>query len=161
MKNVYIASVNPMHFSHWNTLKEAKEKLNEKVYLCIGQNDLKDGGLFSLEERAYIAHNFYGIPKEDIVLLFTKEIILEAITNAKNIVRGIRSEKDLVEIEAISKHYGVIENSKKLFPIFVSDEMKEISSSKLIQKIKTGEYKPEDNWIPVELLSLIKEKLKL
>ncbi len=161
MKNVYIASVNPMHFSHRNTLKEAEKKLGEKVYLCIGQNALKNGGLFSLEERAYIANHFYGIPMEQIKLLPTRDTALDVIKNAQNIVRGIRNEKDLLELQKLAEHYGVNEESSKLFPIIVPYKMKEISSSLLIKKIISGEYNPTDQWIPESLLLLIKEKLNL
>ena len=148
-----------MHFSHWNTYKKAQQQLNEEIYLCIGQNALKNDGLFSLEERMYIANYFYGIPKKYIILLPNKEIILETIKNAKKIIRGIRSEKDLKELEILVKYYDVGGSLDKLFPICVPKEMQDISSSKLIENIKTGIYKPENNWIPIELLSLIKQKL--
>lgn len=160
MKNVYIASVNPMLFSHLDTYNEAQKKLNEKIFLCIGRDSLKSEGLFSLEERADIAHNFYGIPKQDIILLSNEGIIREIIKNSAKIVRGIRSWKDLVELKTLIEYYGVTEDTKKLFPIHVPKEMRDISSSLLIQKIMDDEYKQEDNWIPAGLHSLIKEKLR-
>ena len=104
MKNVYLASLNPMHFSHRNTFLEAERQLNQKVFLCICQNALKDGGLFTLEERVEIAHKFYGIPREQIIMLSKKEEIISVIKNSTKIIRGIRSEKDLVEVKKLVEH---------------------------------------------------------
>lgn len=161
MKNIYLASVNPMHFSHLNTFLEAQKKLGEVVYFCICHNLTKKEGIFSLEERADIAHRFYDVPIEQIVILPDKDAIVSAIRNSQVIIRGIRSEADIAEVKKLVEHYGVQGDFDKGLLITVPDSMKQISSSRLIEKIKLGEYKTDDNWIPPELLSTIKEKLKV
>ncbi len=161
MENIYIASVNPMHFSHLNTYKEAQIILNASVTLCIGQNDLKTLGLFSIEERSCIAQTFYGIPKDKILLLESIDYTLEIIRNSKRIIRGIRGEKDFLELDKICKHYGVSDQSDKLLAITVPESMREISSSRLIEKIKSNQYRVEDNWIPEGLLKIILKKLNI
>ncbi len=158
MKNVYLASLDPMHFSHWNTWKEAEKLLQEKVFLCICQNSLKDQGRFTLNERADFANKFFNVPKEQIVILSKKESIVSAIKNATNIIRGIRSEKDIIEIQKLVEHYGVLEDCKKLIAINVPENLKIISSSALIEKIKVNNYNPNENWIPKEMFNLIKER---
>ena len=69
---VYLASINPMHYSHLNTWTEARKQLGREVYLCICQNNLKSTGLFSLEERKNIARKYYKIPENLIVILPNK-----------------------------------------------------------------------------------------
>lgn len=161
MKNVYLVSLNPMHYSHLHTWVEAQKKLNEKLFLCICQNMLKTTGLYNIEERAEIACKYYNIPSKQIVLLFDKNQIVNTIKNAQVIVRGIREEKDLLEIIKLCEHYNIdlSNNAQKLLSIEVPKEMKEISSSNLIARIKSSTYMLEDNWIPEKLFFLIKEKI--
>ena len=161
MKNIYLASVNPMYFSHLNTFLEAQRELGEMVYFCICHNPTKNTGVFSLEERVDIAHRFYAIPTEQIVILKNKDDIISAIRSSQVIVRGIRSEADMIEIRKLIEHFGVTEDFGKGLLITVPENMKQISSSRLVEKIRNGDYKLDDNWVPPKLVQIIKDKLKI
>jgi len=161
MENIYIASLNPMHFSHLNTWERAQEILGSKVFLCIGQNMAKTSGLFSLEERAEIAIKYYNIPIGQVVLLYNQEEIISAILNAKRIVRGIRNEKDWLELRQLVELYNVKDQERKILDILVPPDLVNISSRKLIEKISNHSYRREDNWIPGELINVIYNKITL
>lgn len=134
--------------------------LKEEVYFCLCQNDLKDEGLFSLEERRKILIEFYNVPKNKIVLLKNKEEIQVTVFNCEKIIRGIRSFQDIEEIEKLAEAYKLQEHLKQVIIIEVPDSKKMISSSKLIELIKNGKYNPKMNWVPKKLINLIKNKIK-
>jgi phosphopantetheine adenylyltransferase len=158
-KNLYLTSVNPMHNSHLNTLKIAETMLGEEVVLGICKNELNDNGLFSLEERKFIAETFFDIPSGKILILDSKEKIVAAIQQADKIIRGARSKNDLSYSDELAKVYNVEAYKSKLVFIDVPEEMKEISSSRLVALIKEDKYSPELNWIPKKLLSFIGQKI--
>lgn len=160
MKNIYLLSGNPVHFSHINTWKTAQILLEDDVYFCLCQNDLKKKGLFSLEERRGILINFYQIPEEKIILLKDKKEIINEIQKSKFIIRGIKDATSIIEIEKLAKHYNAEKYFNKLVRIKVPDYLKDISSSKLINLIQKNEYKKSMNWVPENLIKLIKDKLK-
>jgi phosphopantetheine adenylyltransferase len=158
MRNIYLASVNPMHYSHLHTYKKACE-IHGIVFLCIVQNELKSQGLFSVEERSQIASEYYGIPSSRIKILHNRNEVITAIRKSEKIIRGIRGEKDILEIQKLVGHYGVEEDFNKLSQILVPDELKEISSSKLIERIKNNTYVVSDNWIPESLYYVMRNRL--
>jgi len=160
MRNIYLLSGNPVHLSHINTWETAKTILEEDVYFCLCQNDLKDGGLFYLEERKKILINFYNVPENKILLLKNREDIFNEIKDSKSIIRGIRDIEDIFEIEKLAEYYNAEKYFTKLVKIKVPDHLKNISSSKLINLIKKNEYEKSMNWVPEQLFLLIKRKLK-
>ena len=150
-----------MHNSHLYTFNEAKKLLDEKVFLYICQNGLKDSGMFTLLERREIAHQFYGIPYEDIVILDSYEAIRNAIEGATWIVRGVRSLNDYEEISRLIVFYDIEDFRSKLVTINIPMELREISSSRLISRIKEGDKFGVVSWASLQVVQLIQEKLFL
>ena len=66
-KNIYLASVDPMYYSHFNTIKTASELLRKDVNLVICNNALKTP-MFTLEEKEKIAK--FNLEKEEISIRF-------------------------------------------------------------------------------------------
>ena len=159
MKYIYLASVNPMHYSHFNTWKMAEDILGDKVFLGIVQSLAKNRGLFSLSERAAIARKYFGIPNEQIVILPRADDVIKIVAQAEKVIRGIRNESDRLEALKLAKIYGLCNQEKKLLEISVPEPFRLISSTQLIDKISRGDYYQEMNWIPEELIPVIRERI--
>ena len=154
-KNVYVASVDPMHFSHLNTKRTAEEIIGETVNLIICQNELKEECLFSLEERREIAKLYLN--NEHIFLARNREEIKKFLLKAKKVVRGIRNNKDIEYTKKLAKHYDVENLWTKLILIPVPDEYKKISSSRL-KNLAKKESSDLEFYAPKKVLDIIKDK---
>ncbi len=135
-KNIYVASVDPMHFSHLNTKKLAEKELGEKVYLVICQNELKNNSTFSLEERRRMAMGYLG--DEEIYLAKGYAEIRKFFFYAKRVIRGFRDDSDFDYIKRLAKFYDVGNMEDKLCLISVPERLKNISSSKIKKLVRGG-----------------------
>lgn len=155
---IYLLSADPLHYGHINTKRLAQDELGFPINLVICQNDLKTSSLFSLEERKNIAQKY--LPDEQIFTASNKIEIIKFISNAQKIVRGVRKELDIIDIDRYAKHYGVEKESHKLILIPVPDNFKHISSSHLKSSVLEEKVGEVETWAPMWLIELVNKKLK-
>jgi len=154
--NIYPISGDPMHFSHNNTFWQAHSFLGQNISLLLCNNDLKDEGMFSLEERKGIASLY--VPVKKIFVARNREEIRDFLINANHIVRGIRSEADMSYVKRLGVHYDILDLEEKLIPIVVSDAYKNMSSSKLKTLVKENDIEKAKALALPEVVIQIQEK---
>lgn len=158
-RNIYVASVDPMHFSHLNTMKTAEKMLGQGVNLVICKNDLKEEGLFSLEERKEIAKLYVGGGLNGQVFCADKfEEIRAFLFNAEKVVRGVREESDSEYILKLAKYYNVESLESKLVLVSVPDGYKAISSTNIKESIRKGEIDQIREFVHKEVIGKIMKK---
>ena len=157
-KNIYVASVDPMHYSHLNTLKLAEQQLDEKVFLVICQNELKTGNLFTLHERKEIARIY--LPNEKIYIAKNYREVRLFLYNARRIVRGIRNQNDIEYMEKLGDFYSVKELKDKLYLVDVPKEYKDFSSTKLKRLVIGGGIREAEKMASREVVLKTRKKLK-
>jgi len=157
-ENIYATSVDPMHYSHLNTLKLAEKTLGEKVTLLICKNDLKTNQLFSIEEREKIAKLF--LPSDQIATAQNYNEIKAYLLNAKKIIRGIRNSEDIQYTHKLAKYYQVDQHAyyEKLLQILVPLQYKKMSSSELKRLVENGDFLEAEKITLPEIIELIKAK---
>lgn len=156
-RNIYVASVDPMHFSHLNTMKTAEKMLGQSVNLVICKNDLKEGGFFSLKERKEIAKLYLG-QNEQVFVTDNFEEIRTFLFNAEKVVRGIREESDLEYIAKLGKYYNVESLKSKLILIPVPDDYRAISSTNIKEFVRKGDINRVRGCVHEEIIKKIQSK---
>ncbi len=156
-RNVYVASLDPMHYSHLSTLRTAECELRENVSLLIGQNGLKNEGMFTLEERRSIVRQIFHVQNE-VILASNFDEIIGVLRGAKRIIRGIRSSEDLSELKRLLTFYNVLDLSERLYLMDVPDKYKGVSSTKLKDLVGKRLYKEAEQMAPYEVVMRIRER---
>eukprot|EP00041_Stephanoeca_diplocostata_P006301 m.79754 g.79754 ORF g.79754 m.79754 type:complete len:248 (+) comp16290_c0_seq2:156-899(+) len=135
-RNIYPASVDPMHFSHRATLLRAEELLGEEVHLVICLNAMKTTGVFSVAQRKNLAQ--FLLPGRKIFVATTKNEIRSFFQHCKHIVRGIRGQNDIEEMMRLVRYYKSDDWIDKLVKINVAEKYRQISSTRLKALIAAG-----------------------
>lgn len=157
-KNIYVVSVDPMHYSHLNTLLTAEKEINENVSLVICSNDLKTGGMFSLEERREIAASY--VEPKDIFLAHDYVEIRKFLSSAERVIRGIRNNQDYEYIKKLGSFYKVEDMKHKLCLIQVPKKFEGVSSSNIKQLIREGQAEQARRYCNAVTLQKVREKLE-
>lgn len=157
-KNIYVVSVDPMHYSHLNTLLTAEKEINEKVSLVICRNELKTGGMFTLEERKEIASSY--MDPTDVYLAHDYMEVREFLSSSERVIRGIRSNHDYEYIKKLGSFYKVEDMEHKLYLVRVPSDLKNISSSNIKRLIGEGQIEQAGRFCNSVTVDKVKEKLQ-
>lgn len=155
-QNIYVASVDPMHFSHLNTIKLAKKELGG-VSLVICKNNLKSDGLFSLDERITIAKSYLG-NNDEVYCAENYNEVRKFLLSAERIVRGIRDNLDIEYIRQLAELYQVEYLEDKLFLVKVPESFIGFSSTRIKELVSVDDIRGAMQYANSKTVSMVKEK---
>lgn len=150
-------SFDPMHNSHFATFMKAKKKYPE-LCILICQNENKEKGLFSLEERAELARIY--LPSEHILIAHSNTEIFEYASRAEKIIRGYRNKDEIVELRNTAIKHGVMEFKDKLELFKIPSEFCIVSSSRLKSLIERHQPVQYLDWTKPEIMQKLREKFE-
>ena len=135
MRILYLGSFDPAHSGHYNTYLNAKKYFGEPIEVCICMNDLKEKGVFTLDERLAIAKTIF--PDAVVTAHTGKENIRSLILSADAFVRGYRDESDKQYAVGLSKFYGVSDLLDKVHFFEIEPQFVEVNSTNIKARLFT------------------------
>ena len=105
-KVLYPGSFDPITKGHMNIVEQACELFDE-VIIAVMQNPLKQGGMFTLEERIEMIKELYQrIDNVKVIAASGAAVDVAILNECKAIIRGLRSLSDYdyeVQLQQINK----------------------------------------------------------
>jgi phosphopantetheine adenylyltransferase len=135
MRILYLGSFDPAHMGHYNTYLNARKYFGEPVEVCICINDLKESGVFGIDERLTIAKTIF--PDATVSAYAGKDSIRELILSADAFVRGFNDEADKQYAVGLSKYYGVSDLVDKVHFFKIDEEYRDMSSTNIKARLFT------------------------
>lgn len=133
MKIIYLGSFDPAHAGHYSTFRKAEKHFGQPVEVCICINDLKESGVFTIDERLLIARSIFKDAK--VSAYQGRDAIRRLILSADGFVRGYNNEKDKRYVEALSEFYGVDNLVERVTFLKIDDEYSTMSSTNIKAKL--------------------------
>ena len=136
-KVLYPGSFDPITKGHMNIVEQACELFDE-VIIAVMQNPLKQGGMFTLEERIEMIKELYQrIDNVKVISASGAAVDVAILNECKAIIRGLRSLSDYdyeVQLQQINKE--ISGNKVNTICLFADKEYQFISSSMVKEVFK-------------------------
>lgn len=154
---VFPMSIDPMHYAHLYAKQTAERALGARVNILLAQNAAKDEGIFTLDERADLAHHYLE-PDERVLIIRSRAELIRIYDGATKIVRGYRNAADLEELKDMVKLYGFERYNPKLLLVDNSAHSG-ISSTNLKKLVAEGEIQEACKFAHPAVVEAIRRKI--
>ena len=135
MRILYLGSFDPAHSGHYNTYLNALKYFGEPIEICICMNDLKEGGVFTMDERLTIARSVF--PDAVVSTHTGRDNIRQLILSADAFVRGYRDDTDKQYAVGLSRYYGVADLVDKVHFFKIEPQFVDVNSTNIKARLFT------------------------